>query len=191
MLQKILLKDPEGGKPTEHAMACGQRGHLSRGVLIVGGHAGVPDQPCRTVLRITLIRQYRFATPKSLRTRPGLGRCTTVPFCNMSGPASRQGASGESTLAPTNCVTWSRLVKCCLAGVAAPRWVRRLYSGPQPDYSHRAVQFSCACTGIPEAVRFCRLASTSESSSSRNACSGIAPFMVLQDQHDVMLLSNS
>ena len=36
-----------------------------------------------------------------------------------------------------------------------------------------------------------RLASTSESSSSRNACSGIAPFMVLQDQHDAMLLSNS
>ena len=51
----------------------GQRRHLRRGVLIVGGHAGVPDQHCRTVSPITLIRQYRFATPNPLKTRsPGI-----------------------------------------------------------------------------------------------------------------------
>ena len=63
----------------------GQRRHLRRGVLIVGGHAGVPDQHCRTVSPIPLIRQYRFATPKPLQTRPGPEGCTTVPFCNISG----------------------------------------------------------------------------------------------------------
>ena len=40
-----------------------QRRHLRRSVLIVRGHAGVPDQYCRTVLPITLIQQYRFAMP--------------------------------------------------------------------------------------------------------------------------------
>ena len=42
----------------------------------------VPDHHCRTVSPITLIRQYRFATLKFLQTRPGSGRCTTVPLRN-------------------------------------------------------------------------------------------------------------
>ena len=46
----------------------GQRRHLRRGVLLVGGHASVPDQHCKTVLPITLIQQYRFATPNPLQT---------------------------------------------------------------------------------------------------------------------------
>ena len=62
----------------------GQRRHLRRGVLIVRGHAGVPDQHCTKVSPITLIRQYRFATPNPLKTRPGPGRCKTVPLCNVS-----------------------------------------------------------------------------------------------------------
>ena len=32
--------------------------------------AGIPDHHCRTVLPITSIRQYRFATPNPLQTRP-------------------------------------------------------------------------------------------------------------------------
>ena len=44
--------------------------------------AAAPDQHCRTVLPITLIRQYRFVTPKSLKTRSGRGRCRTVPLRN-------------------------------------------------------------------------------------------------------------
>ena len=51
-------------------------------VLIVRGHTGVPDHHCRTVLPIILIQQYRFATPKSLQTRPGPVGCTTAPLCN-------------------------------------------------------------------------------------------------------------
>ena len=34
---------------------------------------------------IILIRQYRFATPNPLQTRPRPGRCETVPFCTLSG----------------------------------------------------------------------------------------------------------
>ena len=35
---------------------------------------------CRKVSPITLIQQYRFATPKSLQTRQGLAGCRTGPF---------------------------------------------------------------------------------------------------------------
>ena len=82
-----------------------QRGHLSSGVLIVGGNAGETDQHCIRVLQNQCVLQYRFATPKPLKTRPAPDRCKTVPLCNISGPAARQGASGESTLTPTSCVT--------------------------------------------------------------------------------------
>ena len=34
---------------------------------------------------ITLILQYRFATPKPLKTRPGPDRCRTVRLCNRPG----------------------------------------------------------------------------------------------------------
>ena len=61
-----------------------QRRHLSRCVLIVGGNAGVTDQHCIKVSLITLILQYRFATPKPLKTRPGPEGCRTIPFCNPS-----------------------------------------------------------------------------------------------------------
>ena len=55
-------------------------------VALAGGQAGVraggrptrPDQHCRTVLPITLIQQYRFATPKSLPTRPWPEGCRTA-----------------------------------------------------------------------------------------------------------------
>ena len=58
-----------------------QRRHLSSGVLIVRGNAGVTDQHCIKVSLITLILQYRFATPKLLKTRPEPDRCKTVRLC--------------------------------------------------------------------------------------------------------------
>ena len=54
----------------------------SCGVLIVGSHAGVPGQHCRKVSPIILIRQYRFATPKPLQTRPGPG--VAEPFLSAA-----------------------------------------------------------------------------------------------------------
>ena len=42
--------------------------------------AGIPDHHCRTVLPITLVRQYRFARRNPLQTRSGRGRCRTGPF---------------------------------------------------------------------------------------------------------------
>ena len=63
-----------------------QRGHLSSGVLIVGGNAGETDQHCIRVLQNQCVLQYRFATPKPLKTRPGPDRCKTVPFCNPFSP---------------------------------------------------------------------------------------------------------
>ena len=61
--------------------------HLSRRVLIVRGNASVTDQHCIKVSLITLILQYRFATPKPLKTRPWLKGCEIVPLRNMFGKA--------------------------------------------------------------------------------------------------------
>ena len=55
--------------------------HLSRRVLIVRGNASVTDQHCITVSLIRLILQYRFATPKPLKTRLPPDRCRTVRLC--------------------------------------------------------------------------------------------------------------
>ena len=88
-----LMEEPEelGPLPTssgsllaEDALAARrfERRHLSRRVLIVGGNAGVTDQHCIKVSLITLVLQYRFATPKSLKTRLGPDRCKTVPLRN-------------------------------------------------------------------------------------------------------------
>ena len=93
-----LIEEPEelGPLPTssgsllaEDALAPRrlQRRHLSRRVLIVGGNAGVTDQHCIKVSLITLVLQYRFATPKPLKTRPGPDRCKNVPLRNMFGKA--------------------------------------------------------------------------------------------------------
>ena len=59
-----------------------ERRHLSSGVLIVRGNAGVTDQHCIKVSLITSVLQYRFATPKPLKTRPAPDSCTTVRLCN-------------------------------------------------------------------------------------------------------------
>ena len=59
-----------------------ERRHLSSGVLIGGGNAGVTDQHCIMVLQNILVLQYHYATPKRLKTRPGPDRCKTVPLCN-------------------------------------------------------------------------------------------------------------
>ena len=40
------------------------------------------DQHCRKVSPITLVLQYRFATPKFLRACPGPWGCETAPLCN-------------------------------------------------------------------------------------------------------------
>ena len=61
-------------------------------VALVSGQAGVraggrpirPDQHCIKVSLITLVLQYRFATPKFLKTHSAPDRCKTVPFCNPS-----------------------------------------------------------------------------------------------------------
>ena len=58
-----------------------ERRHLSRGVLIVRGNAGVTDQHCVTVLQNTLVLQYLFATSKLLKTGPGPDRCKNIPLC--------------------------------------------------------------------------------------------------------------
>ena len=58
-----------------------ERRHLSRSVLIVRGNAGVTDQHCIMVLQNQCVLQYRFATPKPLKTRPAPDRCVTVPLC--------------------------------------------------------------------------------------------------------------
>ena len=54
-------------------------------VLIVGGNTGVPDQHCIMVLQNQCVLQYRFATPKPLKTRPAPDRCKTVLLCNRPG----------------------------------------------------------------------------------------------------------
>ena len=88
-----LIEEPEelGPVPTSPGSlvakdACApsrlQRGHLSSGVLIVCGNAGVTDQHCIKVSLITLVLQYRFATPKPLKTRSAPDHCKTVPLCN-------------------------------------------------------------------------------------------------------------
>ena len=41
------------------------------------------DQHCRKVSPITLVLQYRFATPNSLKPRPGLEGCKIAPLCNL------------------------------------------------------------------------------------------------------------
>ena len=51
-------------------------------VLIVRGNAGVTDQHCIMVLQNQCVLQYRFATLKPLKTRPGPDRCKNVPLCN-------------------------------------------------------------------------------------------------------------
>ena len=61
-----------------------ERGHLSSGVLMVGGNAGVTDQHCIMVLQNQCVLQYRFATSKPLKTGPGPDRCKTVPLCKLS-----------------------------------------------------------------------------------------------------------
>ena len=61
-----------------------QRRHLSHRVLIVRGNAGVTAQHCIKVSLITLILQYRFATPKLLKTRSASDRCKTVRLCKLS-----------------------------------------------------------------------------------------------------------
>ena len=61
-----------------------ERRHLSCRVLIVCGNAGVTDQHCIKVSLIILVLQYRFATPKPLKTRPGPDRCKTVRLCKLS-----------------------------------------------------------------------------------------------------------
>ena len=66
------------------AHSAGQRHHLSRRVLIVRGNASVTDQHCIKVLLITLILQYRFATPKPLQTRQVKEGCKTAPDCVKS-----------------------------------------------------------------------------------------------------------
>ena len=92
-----LIEEPEklGPLPTsagsllaEDALAARrfERRHLSRGVLIVCGNAGVTDQHCIMVLQNQSVLQYRFATPKPLKTRPGPDRCKTVRLCNPLSP---------------------------------------------------------------------------------------------------------
>ena len=61
-----------------------QRRHLSRRVLIVRGNASVTDQHCTKVSLITLILQYRFATPKPLKKSPAPEGCRILPLCNPS-----------------------------------------------------------------------------------------------------------
>ena len=92
-----LMEEPEelGPLPTSSGSLLGEdalaarrfeRRHLSRRVLIVGGNAGVTDQHCIKVSLMTLVLQYRFATPKLLKTRPAPDRCTTVPLCKPHPP---------------------------------------------------------------------------------------------------------
>ena len=73
----LLAKDALAPRRVQH-------GHLSSGVLIVCGNAGVTEQHCIKVSLITLILQYRFATPKSLKIRPWLKGCKTVRLCKPS-----------------------------------------------------------------------------------------------------------
>ena len=100
-----LIEEPEelGTLPTstgsllaEDALAARrfERRHLSRRVLIVGGNAGVTDQHCIRVLQNQCVLQYRFATSKPLKTRPGPDRCKTDPLCNP-------GIRGVSDRIPT------------------------------------------------------------------------------------------
>ena len=68
------------------ALAAGrfQRRHLTSGVRIIRGEVRVTDQCCTKVLPPESLLQYRFATPKPLKTRRGLDRCEIAPLCKPS-----------------------------------------------------------------------------------------------------------
>ena len=63
--------------------------------------AGIPDHHCRTVLPITLIQQYRFATPNPLKTRSleslHKGSFTqSHPLCKGTANGCSEGVPGSS-----------------------------------------------------------------------------------------------
>ena len=60
-----------------------QRRYLSSGVVVVCGNAGVTDQHCTKLSLIESLLQYRFATPKPLKARPGWECCTTARLCRL------------------------------------------------------------------------------------------------------------
>ena len=49
------------------AFRCFQRGHLRRGVLLVGGDASIADQHCANVSPLISIKQHFFATRQSCK----------------------------------------------------------------------------------------------------------------------------
>ena len=56
--------------------------------------SSITDQRCTKVSPIELMLHYRFATPKSLKTRRPLDCCVTAPLCNS-------GIRGVSDRIPT------------------------------------------------------------------------------------------
>ena len=53
----------------------------SDGVLVFGGYVRITDQHCIKVSPMKSVLQYRFATPKPLKTRRVSDRCETAPLC--------------------------------------------------------------------------------------------------------------